>query len=471
MNTIYTKIALSLGAMFILLGCEKSDDFNVTDYLSAVTITDDNNKLRNNILVELKEMASVQVEYWKQGEDEHKLLTPVSESSMRHHEKMILLEAESTYDCRVKIMHDKAVVYSDVFSFVTRSLPENLSDFENQLPESDFRFDGYINVATKPDNSYLYLLNHAGKIVWYQNADDKSIGFSSFDPVHNTFQLILGQNPDRRFGGDEIRVIDLYGNTLLSKMRNELKNPDVHHDIKRLPNGDLIMINYVTDVFDLTAHGGSVTEEVSSDGLTIMDMGGTVKWEWSSFSVMNPADYSFIMDEGKNGRLSPREDLTHSNSISLDTDGNYLMTHNRLNQLWKIDSSTGELIYNLGLDGDIQLNEEGFTSGIHSSHINLDGEIMVLDNGKASKQSRAISYLVDESTKQASVVKNVKFPSELFSPNQASAFMVDSDHILFGSSVEKTMVITDMQGSPVWQFQTDLQFYRAYYINEINLNN
>jgi hypothetical protein len=358
-----------------------------------------------------------------------------------------------------------------VFSFKTRSLPGDLSTFVNKLPASKFRFKGYINIATKPNNSYLYLINDMGKIVWYQSADNKTIPNFSFDSIHNTFQCIIGQNPNEKFGGDEILVLDLYGNVIFKRTYDELKNPDVHHDFIRLPNGDFVTINRVKKVFDLSSKGGNTNQVVNGDGLTVMDINGNVKWEWSCFNYINPLDCSFIMDgPNTNGiALAAVDDFLHANSVTLDTDGNYLMTFNRINQLWKIDSKTGYVYYKLGVNGDVDMPKEGYTSEIHSAHINQNGEIMVIDNGHANNQSRALSYIVDEKSKTAIVKMDVKFPKELFTQNQGSDYMIDSQHILLGSTLTKTIAITDLSGTPIWQYQTDENFYRAYYIKEIDL--
>ncbi|MFA5327807.1 MAG: aryl-sulfate sulfotransferase [Prolixibacteraceae bacterium] len=466
------KLDLALILLSFLIAfasCTKENLVQISDVLKEVRVTDDNNKLRNTVEIQMKEPASVQVRYWKSGNEEAALTTPFTEETLNQSVKLILLEPDTLYNFRVTTKNSSGIFQSDVFSFNTRSLPEGLSPFENKLPDSKFRFKGYINIATKPENSYLYLINDKGKIVWYQSAENKTIVNSTFDPLHNTFQCILGQNPNEQFGGDEILVLDLYGNTIFKRNYDKLKNPDVHHDFKRLPNGDLITINRYKKEFDLSSKGGGTNDVVNGDGLTVMDLDGNVKWEWNCFSAINPLDYSFIMDAPSGMELSPRDDLMHANSVTLDTDGNYLMTFNRINQLWKIDSNTGHVYYKLGLNGDINMSEDGYTSGIHSAHINPDGEIMVVDNGKINKQTRAVSYMVDETSKTAVVKKNIKFPKDLFTMNQGSGYMIDSQHVLFGSTMSETMAITDLSGIPAWQYQTDKKFYRAYYINEIDL--
>jgi len=465
MRTRYFLILLFVA----FVSCTKDEDLKITDVLDKVTVVDDDNKLRNKVELELKQEASVQVEYWKSGEPEQSLKTPFTEAGITPTVTLILLEPDAVYDFKVTAKTDNGTIISDTYSFTTRSLPDYLSVFENQLDNSDFHFDGYVAVATNSENSYIYILNDSGTIVWYQAADDdKDIDNFSFDPVHNTFQCILGQNPNEAFGGDEIQIIDLYGNTLFKRHYEELTHPDVHHDFIRLSD-NLLMINRVKKEYDLTSLGGNANETITGDGLTMMDMDGNIKWEWSCFDVYDPRTYPYLMEDG-DLVLIPREDLLHLNSVNPDVDGNYLVSSNRLNQIWKIDATTGELIYRLGEDGNISMSAEAYSSGTHSVFVNSDNEIMFLDNGKNAGVTRAISVAVDETSKSADIKKIIEFPEALYSKNQGSAYMVDPDHILFGSALKKTIAITDLSGNPVWEYRTDLVFYRAYYIDELSLD-
>ncbi len=465
----FNLLLILLSFLTICSSCTKEKVVTISDILKKVTVVDDTNKLRNDVEIQLKQPAAVQIRYWKSGDEETALTTPFTKETLNPSVELVIMEPDTVYNFRITARNGSGTFQSDVFSFKTRSLPGDLSAFVNKLPDSKFRFKGYINVATKPNNSFLYLINDMGKIVWYQSAGNKTIDFSSFDSIHNTFQCIVGQNPNERFGGDEILVLDLYGNTIFKRNYDQLKNPDVHHDFIRLPNGDFVTINRVKKTFDLSSLGGDTNQVINGDGLTVMDIQGNVKWEWSCFSAINPLDYPFIMDKPLGRHLAPVDDLLHANSVNLDTDGNYLMTFNRINQLWKIDSKTGKVYYKLGVNGDVDMPLEGYTSGIHSVHINLNGEIMVLDNGKANQQSRALSYIVDEKSKTATVKMDVKFPKNLCTKYMGSDYMIDLQHILFGSALTKTFAITDLSGKPVWEYQTDERFYRAYYIKKIDL--
>ena len=64
-----------------------------------------------------------------------------------------------------------------------------------------------------------------------------------------------------------------------------------------------------------------------------------------------------------------------------------------------------------------------------------------------------------------SLIKVVEFPKELYSFKQGSVYLLDEDKLLFTSSVNNKIVVTDMDGNSLWNLSSDHSFYRAYYLN------
>ncbi len=459
------KKCLIILLVVVLFACEKDDMYVLSDVINKIEVNDDDNKLRNIISLDLMITSEAQVVYWKKGEPDKVLKTKSSQPNLKHAIKLSLLEAESTYCFQVHLNTDKGLVLSDVYTFVTRAIPGFLPSFTRVLDDSVYNFDGYIAVATKTDDSYLYIINDKGKIVWYQSFNNKVIGFLNYNRLHQTFQCIVGKNPYLKFGGNEFISIDLTGDVLFRRTYDQLENGNIHHDFTRLPNGDFIVVNFIEKEFDLSALGLSANEKIISDGLTIYDKDASVKWTWSSFDHMDVSGYVKYLQNMGDFTDRKKNDLIHSNSVSVDLDGNYLMTHNGLNQLWKINATTGEVIYKLGVNGNVEVDNEGLTSGIHSSHINLDGEVMIFDNGKENEQSRIISYLVDENNKEAQIKKLIDLPNEMFSKNQSCAYMINQENIIVGSSVPNLISIVDLLGEVKWQYKAPGLFYRAYYLD------
>ncbi len=211
--------------------------------------------------------------------------------------------------------------------------------------------------------------------------------------------------------------------------------------------------------FDLSSVGGSKEDLVAGDGIQIFSRNGEKIWEWTVFDVADPLSDPDI--------LSTKDDWMHANSISYDKDGYFLISFYKINQIWKVNSQTGELIWKLGENGDFKLTAESTFYGQHSAHINKNGHLMFFDNGLKNKISRAVSFDIDEQEMRAKMIINAPLPNEMHSPRMGSAYLFDSNKILHCSSNNDHVIATDLKGNVLWQFETGGLTYRAQYIEDL----
>lgn len=455
----------------LLTSCQeemKNTESAAIELIDKVEVEHDpENVLRMDVRIMAKETVSLRLEYWKDSDrsTSRQLVFDSQQQSLTT--KLVLLEEQSKYWLKVSAQNQKGETEEKLYQFTTEALPKGLMEFTNLMPDYTYAFDGYIHVGDKQQGT-LYLINARGKIVWYQPTDGLSVICSAFDARTNTFQAILGFNPNESFTGEYIYVVDLYGNVKLKKYYTELSNPYFHHDIQMLPDGNLAIVHQIKQSFDLTRWGGTSDETVAGDGFSILDASGNTLWTWSAFDIISPEDDSGIM--GGNGafEFTPRGDWLHANSIYPCPDGDYLISFNRISQVWKVNGRTGEVVYRFGKDGDIRLDDSAdFPDRQHAASIAPDGSLMMYDNGYANKRSRVMAYRIDETTGQGEVTLKVTLPKEDFSANQSSAYWMDNDHILYGSVVPKTIGVIDKHGNRMWRYKTNRPFYRALYI-EIN---
>lgn len=465
-------VGLLLIVGFLLSACqsEEGDKQMVesdNELIDIVRIQDDpDNVLRIDVEVTMREPAALKLVYWKDGNESVKRELIFDDQKQSWATKLILLEEQTKYWLKVYASNQNGMVEeSKPFQFITKALPDGLMKFTNLMPDYTYTFNGYIHVGNKQQGT-LYLINAEGKVVWYQPTDDLSVICSGFDPKTKTFQAILGFNPNESFTGEYIYVVDLYGNVKLKKYYAHLDNPYFHHDIQMLDNGDLVVVNQIRQSFDLTRWGGSSNEMVTGDGFSILDFSGNTKWTWSAFDFISPEDDPDIMGDRGEFQYTPREDWLHANTAYPCPDGDFLVSFNRIRQVWKVDGRTGEVIYKLGRNGDVHLtNLEDFSDRQHAASLTPDGDVMIYDNGYTNKRSRVMAYRINEITKQAEVTMRIVLPKEDFSVNQSSAYCMDNDRILFGSVVPKTIGVIDKNGNLMWHYKTNRPFYRALYID------
>jgi hypothetical protein len=243
---------------------------------------------------------------------------------------------------------------------------------------------------------------------------------------------------------DEVREVDLAGNTIRSVTRQQLANAltmqgntivlgSLHHDVLELPNGHLVLLLTTSQSFqNLPGYPG--TTNVLGDVLVDVDQNLTPDWVWNSF------DY---LDVNRHPYLFP--DWTHSNSLLYSTDDhNLLLSIRHQNWIVKIDfqdgTGSGNILWKLGEGGDFSL--EGGTDptdwfyaqhGFSFFSANTTGvfKLGVMDNGDDREfpsgivcgasgappchYSTASILQVDESTKTATLIGHYIAPASMYS--------------------------------------------------------
>lgn len=453
-----------------LCSCEDDDSGHVAPGKLMSRITSKvqaNNALRVDVTTDFKDNVIYQIEYWKEDEPENKYMTKEKEGGVGAVTTLILLQAETVYNFRIHARSGNRYTESDVYSFSTDMLPSGVPTYTLQQDDLKKELSGYI-MLTRGDMQpgYITLLDMKGNVVWYENTK-LGVKVATFDTLTNTIYSIIGTDPDRDYNGKEILILDLFGNTLFHKDYEQLGKRYFHHDIRRLPDGNIVFVNYVPEQFDLTAQGGSTDETVFGDGLTIMDENGNFKWEWDCFSEINPQEDPDIMGDVFGIQL--RGDWVHANCVNFDKDGYFYMSFNWLNEVWKIDPKSGKVIYRLGgKGGNISIPQEGYTHGLHSLKLLDNNKILLFENGIYSHISRALIFTVNETNKTATLDLNVALPSEYSSPYMSSVELINGELLMFGSTFGQAVIFTDMQGNISRIIKSMHQSFRADYIPVIH---
>lgn len=462
------KTLLYLIFVLALTSCSKEDTGEVTaaELIRSITAAPQSeNALRVDIHLDFKKAVSYQIEYWKAGDEASVQTTPLSEPVTSDKCTLILLKAQSDYNFRIHASSDNQTAKSDVYQFTTSPLPSRISSPSLLNDKMDKPLPGYIMLTRNDKPGIVMLTDTEGEVVWYE-LFDTPIRVATFDTHTNTISCIVDGNPKHPYAGNEVIVIDLYGKVLLDKVITDLL---AHHEVRRLPNGDLLMVCFKPGTFDLTAQGGGKAETVMGDGLVIMDMQGNVKWEWDCFGEVNPADDPNIMGNVEMLNMPYRQDWLHANSADMDVEGNLYITFNWTSEMWKIDAKTKKVIYRLGVGGNVDQPEGSFMSGVHCVSAQSKNQVLVFDNGMTSHQSRGLLFTVNESAGKAELTNNITLPSEYSSQFQGSVELINENLYIFGPTFSSAVLFTDAKGNILRTIKTMHQSYRAEYIPQINL--
>lgn len=389
--------------------------------------------------------AEITIDYWEVGKPD-RVFKKGSEISKIHHIALYNLEPDTEYNFLIRNNESRI---SDTLSFHTISYPIREPRFSLTVDSGNV-FNGYILVRKVEFPAQQIILNNKGKIVWYQLLDSAVSRFFSWTEDHT----ILSLNTE-----EHIQEIDLEGNILFDlKMGEKGFTKPLHHEIIKDEKGRILSLTRNMKLFDLTEFGGVKNDTIFGDGILVLDSTGNKVWEWDIYQHVDP-----LLDKNIE-RM--KKDWSHGNALAIDLDGNYLVSFRNFHQIWEIHSSSGEIIWKLGPNGDFDLNKDELFYSQHTVFINRFGELMLFDNGLPEIQSRALSFRIGKDGKAEVGRYDVALPPRLYSFKEGSAYLITEDRILFCSTRNNIITVTDKQGKILWELYSPEPFYRAYYLED-----
>ncbi|WP_215224251.1 aryl-sulfate sulfotransferase [Echinicola shivajiensis] len=449
-------------------------------------VSPDNSALKEDILITLNKKSALTVEYWKKGESV-KYTTPVSDNQVNHKVHLVLLEPGTTYEYRI-ILDGWRSRSTEIYSFQTREASSwMVHDWikEDKPHDETALGDGLVMLCYRGYPGYIAMVDGKGTIRWYWQDEKLGVRLATLTPRNTILALLAPARKDEFkkpkkgdkkgvasyylrtgkigfVGGTEIAEIDLEGNVL---WRTNIEDKDIvfHHDLRMTPDLQIMSIYRDYKMYDLEGLG-TAQDTLWGDGVMLMDTLGNVSKKWSAWDVW---------DISKDKRIKEYSgDRFHFNSVVLDSDDNYLLSTPIENQVWKVNSETGELMWKLGKDGDFKMDSSAYFYFQHAAHINRNGDLMLFDNGdfapndtsKVNKLSRSLSFKLDTANMVADVEIKATLPKEHYTARMGSTFLMPNGYILQTISKTGKVVITDLSGNVLWALNSHFIPYRAEYV-------
>ena len=268
-----------------------------------------------------------------------------------------------------------------------------------------------------------------------------------------------------------------------------------HHEAKRLPNGDLLVLASTEQILTDVQDPGPV--DVIGDTILVLDRNLQVLWVWDSFDhldVRRKAVMGETCTPGGGGcppfYLAPvANDWVHGNSLELTADGNILYSARHQDWVIKIDyrngQGTGNVLWRLGKDGDFSyLSSDPYPWFSHqhdARHLSSwPYKITLFDNGNTRRSidpgahSRGQVIQLDEANRTAVLLLNAGLG--VYSPAVGSAQLLPNGNYHFdagfvagpagGSNVSHAFEV-DSTGSLVYDLQVDTPEYRAFRMKDL----
>jgi hypothetical protein len=296
----------------------------------------------------------------------------------------------SQYEIRIVAYGNDRLTVSAPLELTTDALPGDLPSYTasgvNPLP-------GYVAMAA---GMYGLVLDNTGRVVWYHRFPN--------GPWLNFMAQANGRYVARLVTPDQTDVeswveLDPLGN-VTRLIDCEMGLQPRFHDLLTEQNGAYWILCDETRTMDLTEFGGAASARVTAQAIQHISAEGELLFHWTPF------DHFDITDVEPAFRTGLNVNWTHANALDLDRDGNLLVSFRNLNEITKIDSHSGEVLWRLGG------RRNGFTlgdgselfAGQHSVRSLPSGEFLLLDNVGDSAESRVERWAVDVSAGVARTV-------------------------------------------------------------------
>ncbi len=431
------RIFLSFLLIF-LISCSKNID------IKDVSIKLSNNLSSTYIInfkINLKSEAHIQ--YWENGKE-------VFSSPLFYGDSFSIplsfLKPSSNYNFKIVTPNKSSIPYT----FKTNEVPDFFPKLDLEK-KNNFSFHGYLFFRTQTNPGIQFMLDDNAKVIWYSISDTTlSRPFRSTNiPIFNRDASYLSLSEknliqEHSFLGDTLNTI-YTGKDI------------IHHDIMKIRDkNNFNSDKYVALTYEYLNFNQENIDSLIGDGIVVFDSNGNKLWSWNIFDHVRPNNENYKI----------QDDWSHANAIDVDHDGNYLVSFRSFNQIWKIDSESGDIIWRLGDNGDFNLNEEDIFYQQHAINKIDSNKYLLFDNGSSDVRmtSRALLFTIDEEEKIFKSDWSVYLPDSLFTFKQGSVYLIDNENYLFTSSVNNRIIITDNSGKILWNLLSDHSFYRVYYL-------
>ncbi len=457
--TMIKEAIFYFGSVFLLAfaACTPSSDI-IKDIRIGLH---NNNKLLIQIDVATTKSAQVFGECRADGMEQEKIVSDTSAESVNQQIVFSNILPNTKYSFRLYTIENGKKKESKVYHFQSEPLPSWLQEqFKATVPAPQYlpkKFtQGFLVMNKRESPGFTYIVDTKGRLRWYNMADNTGIKVTHFTK-DNTILSILGTNDDPTSYGREILEVNLKGDTLvhLKKGEGDLQYT-IHHEIIKDNNNNLVTLYLDKRVMNLTSVSGGAKDTVVGDGILVLNKQGKKVWQWSVFDVVDP-----LKDTGI---IRTKKDWMHANSVSFDTDGNYLVSFYNNGQIWKINKSDGKVMWKFGKDGTFAMPADCRFSMAHAAHINADGDLMFFNNGIDKHQSEVYAVKLNEAAQTAKTNIHIKLPQDVYNDRMGSAYLINDTTVLVCCSKRHISILTNKKGVLLWSLDTAIPPYRVEFV-------
>lgn len=238
------------------------------------------------------------------------------------------------------------------------------------------------------------------------------------------------------------------------------------HEFQLTPQNTALITIYNTVQRDLSASGGFANATVLEGVVQEIDIAtGNVLLEWHSLDHVDPSESYVPAPSSPDSAY----DYFHVNSASLDTDGNLLISARHTWTVYKVNRSTGAIIWRLGgKKSDFALGPGLPFAWQHDAEAVDAATLRIFDNesngAAVLPASRVVWVTHDESTMTASLARSIQHPGGLLVSAEGDGQPLPNGDTFIGWGVLGRFSEFDANGMLLFDASLPQGFgsYRAY---------
>ena len=237
------------------------------------------------------------------------------------------------------------------------------------------------------------------------------------------------------------------------------------HEFIITPRDTALVVVYNPLVWDLTTVGGPVDGNALDSVILELDLAtGHVLFEWHALDHIDPIE-SFIPYTA-----DQPWDYVHFNSVELDPNDDFIASARNTHAIYGIERG-GRLRWRLnGKQSDFRMGRGARFAVQHDARLMPDGTISLFDNHEGDQaqeafaHSRGLVLRLDETLREATVVREYTHPTEILSVSQGNMQTLPNGHRFIGWGSAPVFSEFDAEGNLLFsgRYPQGTNSYRAY---------
>ncbi len=229
------------------------------------------------------------------------------------------------------------------------------------------------------------------------------------------------------------------------------------HEFLLTDRGTALLTSYVVTHRDLREVGGPADGQIEDAIFQEIDVAsGRVLLEWHSLDHIAVGESYWPL-------TGDVWDYVHLNSIAVDHDQNLLVSSRNTHTVYKIERSTGAIIWRLGgKQSNFALAGDADFAWQHDARRQPDGSLTLFDNG--DRVSRALTLAVNERRRTVTLARAYTHPSNLHASSQGNMQVLPNGNVFVGWGAQPYISEFAADGTLLFDARLGTEYisYRAY---------